>query len=91
MQFQPLNLRTATLIALGASVLYFLTNLRYIESLSWSLFSQGWACIPIVGQCLLQMLFPGVMALFFYIFYINLEDDSPEEPQEEQPDEPQGE
>ncbi len=88
MQFQALNLRTATLLALGTSVLYFLTNLRYIESLSWSLLTEGWACVPIVAQCLLQMLFPGVMALFFYIFYINLEDDAEEDSSEEQQDDP---
>ena len=76
-----------TLIALGTSILYFLVNLRFLDLLPWSSLTQGWSGIFMVGQCLLQMAFPGVLALFFYIFYINqadeAEDDEPEEPQDE--------
>ncbi len=87
MNFKPLNLRSATLMALAASVLYFLLNLRYIESFSWLLLTGGWTGMLATAQCLLHMLFPGVLALFFYVFYINQEDDSQEEQQDDPRDE----
>ena len=54
MNFKPLNLRSATLMALAASVLYFLLNLRYIESLSWLLLTGGWTGMLATAQCLLR-------------------------------------